>query len=153
MAMVKVNARDFIVQVADVDGLSWIDVANLNSLTLNPAENEEMVDTTTFDSGGTYETEVMQRGASFSLEGYQTKDGTTGVKDPGQKRCEELAQLIGYDSLGQMRFRSVMDTSWTVWTATFSVGEQGGGTNDKSTWSCAVTRSGPATTTTVVAGP
>jgi hypothetical protein len=149
MVMVKVNARDQIVQVAESDGTTWTEIANLNTIGFDRSANEETADTTTMDSDGAYEQEIMQRGAAFTLEGFQTKDRTTGAKDPGQARCETLADAIGYDSLGKLRFRHVMDTTWTIWNATFSVGEQGGGTNDKSSWSCNVTRSGPATTAAV----
>jgi hypothetical protein len=45
-----------------------------------------------------------------------------------------------------------MDKKWTVWTATFSQGEQGGGTNDMTSWSATCTKSGPSTLVDVV-GP
>jgi hypothetical protein len=150
MVMVKVNARDQIVQVAEVDGTTWTEISNLNTIGFNPGENEETADTTVMESEGAYEEEVMQRGKSLSLEGLKTKDRTTGVRDPGQARCEVLAAAVGYDSLGKIRFRDVMDTTWEIWNATFKLGEQGGGQNDKSTWACTVTRSGPHTTAAVV---
>jgi hypothetical protein len=149
MVMVKVNARDQIVQVAESDGTTWTEIANLNTIGFDPAANEETADTTTMDSDGHFEQEIMQRGSAFTLEGMKTKDRTTGAKDPGQARCDVLANAKGYDSLGKLRFRDVMDTEWTIWNATFSTGEQGGGTNDKSSWSCNVTRSGPPTTAAV----
>lgn len=145
----KINARDLIVEVADTTGLTWLEIAGITSATVNPGENEETADTTEYASGGNYEQEIMQRGASFALEGFLVKDDTTGALDPGQARCEELAALTGYASLGKLRFRHPMDTNWKVWSATFSVGEQGGGNNDKTSWSCTCTRSGPSTTLTV----
>lgn len=149
MVMVKVNARDTIVQVAEADGTTWTEISNVNTIGINPGENEETADTTTMESEGAYEEEVMQRGNSLTLEGMQTKDRTTGAKDPGQARCDVLGTSVGYDSLGKIRFRHVMDANWEVWNATFKPGEQGGGHNDKSAWSVVVTRSGPSTSVAV----
>ncbi len=149
MVFVKVNARDKIVQVLDVDATTWLEVANLNTIGIDRASNEEIADTTVMTSAGAYEAEAIQRGRALSLEGFMTKDRTTGVVDPGQKRCLDLANAVGYDSLGVIRVRDVMDTTWDRWNAIFSAGEEGGGVNDKSGFKCTVTRSGPATTMAV----
>src|SRR4051812_39023957 len=114
MVMVKVNARDQIVQVAEADGTTWTEIGNLATIGFNPGENEETADTTVMESDGNYEEEVMQRGKSLSLEGLKTKDRTTGAKDPGQARCDVLGEAKGYDSLGKIRFRDVMDTEWQI---------------------------------------
>lgn len=146
----KINARDLIIQVRGADGTTWSAIGGLTSATPNPSENAETVDTTTFGSLGNYEGEIMQRGASLALEGFLVKDDTTGALDIGQARCEVLATQTGYASLGAIRFRHPMDTAWKVWLeATFSVGEQGGGNNDKTGWKCDITRSGPSTTAVV----
>jgi hypothetical protein len=145
----KINARDIIVQVQAADGVTWLAIGGLHSVKPNPADDEAKADTTTYDSQGTYEQEIMQRGFGLTLEGFQLKDPNTGVLDLGQSRCETLAAQTGYNSLGIIRFRHPMDTQWKNWNAaTFSVGEQGGGNNDKSAWKCSVTRSGPTTLTT-----
>jgi hypothetical protein len=145
MTLRKINARDVTIQVALVDGTTWVEVGGLNSATPKLAENEESVDTTTFSSQGNYEGEIMQRGASLALEGFVLKDDITGAPNPGQDRCTQLALLTGYASLGKIRFRAPVDTNWTVWNeATFSVGEQGGGNNDKISWKCDIMRSGPS---------
>ena len=150
MAATKVNARDIIVQVSDGQTTeTWIEVGGLNSATLNPGENEETVDTTTYASQGNYEQEIMQRGASMALEGFLLKDSTTGDLDPGQERVEALGVAIGGESVGKVRFRHPVDTEWKVWAATVSLGEQGGGNNDKTGWSATFTRSGASTTTAV----
>ncbi|MEC3977905.1 phage tail tube protein [Amycolatopsis sp. H20-H5] len=147
----KINARDIIIQVREADGITWSAIGGLNSATPNPSENEETVDTTTFGSQGNYEQEIMQRGASLALEGFLIKDDTTGTQDPGQARCEVVGTLTGYASLGAIRFRHPMDAAWKVWPeATFTIGEQGGGNNDKTGWKCDIMRSGPST---VVAAP
>jgi hypothetical protein len=149
MTTKKVNARDIIVQVQAADGVTWLAIGGLKSVKPNPAENEDKVDTTTYDSQGTYEQEIMQRGFGLTLEGFELKDPQTGALDVGQARCETLATQTGYNSLGVIRFRHLMDTQWKNWAgATFSVGEQGGGNNDKSAWKCTVMRSGPTTLTT-----
>ncbi|SNR44084.1 hypothetical protein SAMN06265360_10620 [Haloechinothrix alba] len=147
MAGTKINARDIHVEVQDSDG-TWLEVDGLNSVTVNPSENEQTADTTVFESEGHYEQEVMQRGSSMSLEGFKLKDAT-GAPDPGQGRLEELATMMAAQSLGAVRFRHPDDSEWTVWDATVSIGSQGGNNNAKTSWSCTLTRSGKSTTSTV----
>lgn len=152
MTQRRINARDMIFQVEDSTPSSWLSVEHMQSFTVNPGENEETADTTDFDSLGSYEQEVMQRGSSIELEGQLMKDDTTGVLAPGRARMEAMAgeDKVGYASLGRVRFRHPMDTLWRIWTCTFTLGEQGGGTNDKSSWGATVTKSGLTTTAAVV---
>jgi hypothetical protein len=147
MAQRKINARDIIVEVESETPDTFLRIENLASVTVNPGENEETVDTTDYDSGGVYEGEVMQRGASMELEGQMKKDTTTGDMQPGRARVEAMAgeTKVGYDSLGRIRFRHPMDTDWKVWTCTFTLAEQGGGANDKTSWGATITKSGPTT--------
>lgn len=151
MALRKVNARDIIIEVETEVADTWAGIRpGLTSATINKAENEEKSETTTYGSEGEYEEEVMQRGASMEVEALMLKDDATGALDEGQARCEVLATKKGAESLGRIRFRHPMDTNWTIWTATVSVGEQGGGNNDKTSWSCTFTKSGASTTAAVV---
>lgn len=149
MAETKLNARDFLAQVQDTDGAAWLDIAGVASASLNPSQNEETADTTTFASGGAYEQEVMQRGATIKLEGFLFVDEATGAQSPGQARCEDLAAAVGVASVGVLRFRYPADAVWRVWNCTATLGEQGGDNNDKVSWSVTFTRSGPTTTTAV----
>ncbi len=152
MALAQINARDLVIEVQVSNGTTpvWAEIGGLLTATPNPGENEETSDNTTFESQGHYEQEVMQRGATLSLEGRQLKDDTTGEPDPGQARCEELGAAVGRASLGKIRFRHPVDTEWKVWTCTATLGEQGGGHNDKSAWGVTFTRSGASTTEAVV---
>lgn len=152
MAGTKVTARDVILEVSDgtIPTPAWIEVAGLNSLTHKPSENEEATDTTTYDSDGHYEQVVMQRGATLETEGFLLKDAATGALDPGQERCEELAAAMGTASQGEIRFRHPMDTNWRVWTATTSVGDQGGENNDMTSFAVTFTRSGAPSSAVVV---
>lgn len=149
MAQRKVNARDIVFQVESSTPDTWLEIAGLTSATLNQGENEEVAETTDFDSNGAYEEDVMQRGASWGLEGQLELDDTTGVQDPGQARVESLAALVGAASHGRVRFRHPAQTTWKVWDATFKLGEQGGGNNDKVSWAATITRSGASTTMAV----
>ncbi|MGS2641679.1 phage tail tube protein [Streptosporangium sp. G12] len=144
----KINARDFVVEVESNTPDTFLAIENLANVTVNLGENEEVVDTTDYDSNGAYEQEIMQRGATLELEGMLKKDHSTGATPPGRARVEEMAgeDKVGYDSLGRIRFRHRVDTEWRIWTCTFSLGEQGGATNDKSAWSATITKSGPTTT-------
>jgi hypothetical protein len=142
----KQLSRDTIYQVCAADGTTWLGIDGINKGTVNPGSNSANADITTFSSAGQYEQLMMQRGASISLEGFRVTDLTTGVQDAGQARCETLATAVGYASQGKFRFRDPLDTVWKVWTATFEIGEQGGGNNDPKSWKVDVTRSGASTT-------
>jgi len=154
MAKRRINARDIIVEVEDTTPDTWLPIENLQTVTVNPGENEEAVDVSDYESQGAYEQEIMQRGASLTLEGLLVKDDSTGALPPGRARVEEMAgeDKLGADSLGRIRFRHPMDTTWRIWTGTFSLGEQGGGINDKASWSATITKSGKTTTAAVSGG-
>lgn len=150
--MAQINARDWIFEVSeDPSGgtPTWSQIKGLESFTLSNSEGEESTDTTTFASNGMAESQAMQRGASLSVEGKWTTDGA-GARDAGQESVENVAQLVGEDSLAGVRFRHKDATDWTVWTAWASLGDNGGGTNDKTSWSASFTRSGAASTEAVV---
>lgn len=147
MTLRRINARDLIVQVRAADGVTWLGIKDLKNIVPKPGEAEEEENTTTVDSGGNAEQEVMQRGYALDLEGIKNLDHLTGAPDPGQARCEELSTKVGYESLGALRLRHVTEATWKVWAeATFHPGDQGGGFNSKGAWKCTVKRSGPSTT-------
>lgn len=149
----QINARDWIFEAsADPTNVTpvWTQIAGLESFSLSNSENEESTDTTTFESAGTAESQAMQRGASLKVEGKIVRANTSPfAQDPGQLVADGLAALVGEASLGGVRFRHVDDTDWTQWTAWVSKGDNGGGNNDKTTWSATFTRSGAATTAAV----
>jgi len=150
MAQDKIDVRGWIIQVSDgAPTPTWFGVGNVNEFTINPSENEEDVDTTVFSSAGIYEGQKMQRGSSLEISGFFTADNVTGAQEPGQARITVLAGKVGTESLGAFRFRHTTSPLWTVWTATVSLGDQGGGNNDKTSWSATLMRSGPATTVAV----
>ncbi|MCK9896975.1 phage tail tube protein [Frankia sp. AgB32] len=146
MVATQVPARSLIVQVRAADGTTWLPIKGITQWTMNPAEGEEVTDTTTYDSQGDAESRKMQRGKSIKGEGKLYKDSVTGAQDPGQARCEVIADSLAEDSVGRVRFRHPMDTQWKVWDAIFSVGEQGGGNNDMTSWSVTATRTGSSMT-------
>lgn len=147
----QINARDLIFEVSDMESVpTWTGIGGLLTGTVNYAENEEFVDTTTWDSEGYYEQEKIQLGASLSLEGRYLQDPVTGTRDPGQALVETLALKMGYDSQIDVRFRYPGAAYWKVWKATVSVGEQGGGTNDKVSWNAEFVRCGKPESVEVV---
>lgn len=141
----KINARDWIFE-ASADPAAgtpvWAQIGGLTSFDINNSEGEESVDTTDFDSNGHAESQAMQRGASCSLEGNIKR--TNGSPDAGQKVTDDAALEVGEDSLVGFRFRYIEDDEWTLWTAWVSKGSNGGGNNDKTSWSATYTRSGAA---------
>ncbi|MFF9910616.1 phage tail tube protein [Streptomyces sp. NPDC013457] len=158
MAAQKVNAREIRMQIEDsLNPGTWTEfrTANfgsgeggINSVTITP--EYETTDTTTFGSQGRAESQVMQEGRTFVMEGFLLKDPSSGALDPAMALVELQAARLGGDSLTGFRFAFPGDTTWEVWAdAHFQLGDKGGGNNDKVTWSCTVTRSGPATTAAI----
>ncbi|MFF9197343.1 phage tail tube protein [Streptomyces sp. NPDC014779] len=155
----KYNARDVRFQIEDfLNPGTWTEFrtaaggsgeGGINTFTLG--HEYETTDTTTFGSQGQAETQNMQIGKSMTLEGFRLKDPSTGALDPAMALAELQAERLGDDSLVGFRFAAPGDTTWTVWpNATFQLGDQGGGNNDKTSWACTVTRSGPSTTAAIV---
>lgn len=144
----QINARDLIVQVQNADN-SWTipGLTGLTTASVDWSANEETADTTTYDSAGAYEQEIMQRGASLKLEGKKKQDTITGVYDTAQARLDTLATQVGASSQGAIRFRYPQENTWRNWVCTVSRGEEGGGNNDKTGYSYTITRSGAQTLT------
>ena len=148
----QINARDWLFEVSEDPSAAtpvWAEVGGIESFTLSNSEGEESTDTTTFASAGHDESQAMQRGASVALEGKIVRSADGITPDAGQAAADALAALVGEESLGGFRFRHTIDTDWTVWTAWASKGDNGGGNNDKTSWSATFRRSGSATTTAV----
>lgn len=146
----QINARDWVFEVSEDPTIAtpvWAQIAGLESFELNSSEDEEVADTTTFESGGVRESQPLQRGASLQVQGKIKRTAT--VQDAGQVSCDNLAELVGDAALGGVRFRHTSDTDWTVWNAWVSKGNNGGATNEKTTWSATFHRSGAATTAAV----
>lgn len=67
-----IDARGWVFEVLDQSHAHrerWLPIENLNSWSHNASENEETAETTSFDSKGWYEQDVMQRGGQIELEG------------------------------------------------------------------------------------
>lgn len=149
MAVERYNARDCVFQIENpASPGTFVDIgASKDGIeTFSVGRSSETTSTTDFGSGGASEQQVMERGKTLQLEGRRLKDSATGALDPGQQLVETLADQVGNASLGRIRFAAPSDTTWEVWTATCELGDQGGGNNDKVSWSCTFTRSGPSTT-------
>ncbi|MFY7069582.1 phage tail tube protein [Nocardiopsis changdeensis] len=152
MVLHQVPARSIILEVSDgATTPVWTEVGGKLTVTVNRAENEEFVDTTTMESNGFYSQDKMQEGATLTLEGRLVKDDTTGALEPGQALVTANASgKFGIESHAMYRFRYPMDTEWTVWDATTSVGEQGGNHNENTSFNATLSRSGPSTTVAVL---
>ncbi|WP_043471018.1 phage tail tube protein [Kitasatospora sp. MBT66] len=150
-----IDARGWLFEVQDVTASSetWLRVGMLTSFSHSPGENEETEDITTFDDDGHYSQDVMQRGASISLESKYAAD-KVGVRDPGQAYVDEAwVPRLGAESHNPVRWRHKSQTKWVVWDATVSPGEQGGGTTEKTSWSATITRCGKPSTAAVTPPP
>lgn len=140
--MPRYNARDCVFEIEAETPATWIEIGDIN--TFSKSHDEETADTTTFGSQGQAESQKMQIGKSLTLEGLHN------TTDAGQLRVEAAAELLGDDSLITVRFHAPGATNWTVWNAHVNLGDQGGGNNDKGSWSATFTRSGADTTEVIV---
>jgi hypothetical protein len=140
--MARYNARDCVFEIEAETPATWIEIAEIN--TFSKSHEEETADVTTFASQGQAESRKMQVGKSLELEGFHNPT------DPGQIRVEEASELLGEESVIRVRFHAPGATSWTVWNAHVNLGDQGGGNNDPSSWSCTFTRTGAETTAAIV---
>ncbi|MBK3576125.1 hypothetical protein JHN63_20340 [Streptomyces sp. MBT65] len=148
-----IDARGWLFEVEDATAPTdtWLPIAGVNTFTHSPGENEETVDTTVFESDGQYEQDVMQRGASLAVEGQYRIDKTTKAQDAGQAYIDhEWTNRLGFESRNRIRWRHETQTQWVVWDSTVTPGEQGGGNNDKTSWSATMTKCGTATKEPVV---
>ncbi|MFJ1708575.1 phage tail tube protein [Kitasatospora sp. NPDC088346] len=146
-----IDARGWLFEVQDISASTetWLRIGMLTSFSHNPGENEETEETTSFDDEGHFSQDVMQRGATIELESKYAVD-KTGVQDAGQAYVDNVwAYRLGVDSHNPVRWRHRSQTKWVVWDATCTPGEQGGGTNEKTSWSATVTRCGKPTTAPV----
>lgn len=150
MAPIRVPARDLIIEVEDSTPNVWLELEGVKSGTVDKSANETLTETTDFHSGGHYSARKMQRGATLSLEADMLQDGETGARPPGQARVEEIAEQFGEASIGRVRFRHPLDTTWRVWRALLSVGGAGGGNNDMTSWPVTITRDEAASSMAVV---
>lgn len=150
MTAIKINARDVVVEIEKAGSpATWVEIAGLTSVEMDPSEGEEVVDTTTYASAGHAEQEKMQIGAKLTIEGFYIADDATGEQDEGQALVEELHGKLGYESLGRIRFRHLLSDEWKIWRCTASLSAQGGENNDKTSWGAEFVRSGAPTTAPV----
>ncbi|GGV68811.1 hypothetical protein GCM10010294_24930 [Streptomyces griseoloalbus] len=140
--MAQHNARDCVFEIESETPATWLEIGDIN--TFSKSHEEETADTTTFASQGQAESQKMQIGKELELEGIRNST------DPGQQRVEAASELLGNASLIKIRFHYDGDTEWIVWNARVNLGDQGGGNNDKVSWSATFTRSGAETKEAIV---
>jgi hypothetical protein len=139
MTVTKFLARDLVIEVRDAGDTAWLAVGGLNSLTHSPATAR--ADTTGFDSNGREEHIVAQRGETWSLAGFAMEDVSTGSRDAGQSRVEDLGKLRGLNAMGEFRLTSPGGKTITF-DASVEVTLAGGGHNDAAAWQAVLTVSG-----------
>lgn len=147
-----IDARGWIFEVESGTPDTWLTFTNLKSWNVNPGENEEVADTTSFDSEGHYEQDIMQRGATLELSANLAM--TSGTPDEAQAYVDNVWSFrFGEESRGTIRYRHKSQQEWTVWEATVTPGERGGETNAKASWSATFTRCGAPSTASVAVTP
>lgn len=135
MAITKFLARDLTIEVRDDDGLTFLPIGGLQSITHSPAKTD--ADTTDFDSNGRARHIPAQRGDSFSLAGQALLDSANGDKDPGQERVEDLSRLTGLTAMGTFRLTDPGGNKATF-DASVDLTLPGGGTNDAASWGATI---------------
>jgi hypothetical protein len=139
MGKTQINNRDWIFAIK-TGASTWAEFAELTEFDLNPGENDEEADTTTFENDGEYSEEIMQRGATLGLTGMYSRDPDTGARDPGQAAADLLCTQTGAASVGTIRMRHESEEEWTIWDATCRPDSRGGETNEKTGWEVEFTR-------------
>ena len=141
MAVEKVNARDWVVEIntGSVAVPVWTQIGGLTSIGIGRNDVDE--DTTDFDSGGLEESEIMQRGKTITLSGRFLEDPANGDRDAGQEAVEAHAEAVGAASKDQYRFTSPGGTGKIAFF-TAKITEVGGGNNAKTSWGVELKRTG-----------
>lgn len=141
MPKVKVLARNWLIEINEGTDVApqWIKIGGINSFTLS--NDKEDTDTTDFDAGGYGDHIVAGRSFEISFEGFFLEDPLTGERDEGQQAVENLAEKIGYESLGQFRMTSPSGKAKT-YRGSAGVGDVGGGVNDATSWGATITVAG-----------
>lgn len=141
MAYLKINARDWGFEIAD-DADSLTEIAGVNTMTIGVDTQE--ADTTDFDSDGDAESEPMQRGETYQLQGFRLEDPDTGLLQPGQRILDTLGRKVAAAAVRQFSATAPGGTTYTMqgWVRP---GNQGGGNNDKHSLDVTLVRSGATT--------
>ena len=144
MPKVKVLARNWLIEINNGTDVvpEWVRIGGITSFTLS--NDKEDTDTTDFDSGGYGDHIVAGRSFEISFEGFFLEDPTDATRDPGQQAVENLADKIGYESLGQFRMTSPSGLA-KVYRGSVGVGDVGGGVTDATSWGATVTVAGRPT--------
>lgn len=147
MAVTKVLARGWTLEIQNPDTLAWVTVNGLKSFSFDSEDNK--ADTTTFDDDGWNSHLVASRGRKIGCEGYYLEDQVSKARDDGQVLVEDYNEVIGPDSLGYFRLTSPAGTV-RYFYASVSIGGVGGGNDDPTGWNAELTTSGAASLGTVV---
>lgn len=139
MSVRKVLARDLLVEVLTAAPSTYTQVKGLNTIGFSPSTNR--ADTTDFDDDGNLAHVVASRGLVINLEGFRLEDESGGDRDPGQAKCEELADAMGNASIGTFRLTSQGGEVWTF-SGSVEVVANGGGNDDPAAWTCNIEKSG-----------
>lgn len=145
MPKVKVLARNWLIEINEGTDIAplWVRVGGVTSFTLS--NDKEDTDTTDFDSGGYGDHIVSSRSFEISFEGFFLEDPEDGSRDPGQQAVENLADKIGYASIGQFRMTSPSGIA-KVYRGSVGIGDVGGGVTDATSWGATVTVAGRPST-------
>lgn len=140
----KILAREFIFEIETAVADTWVEIGGINSF--SPDRSKDDADTTDFNSGGWAQHLPAQRGLSVTLDGFFLEDDA-GVRDAGQARVEEVAQIVGHTGLVGFRITSpaTAGNNQISGEASFNYGGPGGGNNDAASWSAEAVFNGEPT--------
>jgi hypothetical protein len=148
MALTKVLARDWSVEIETATPSTWVEVGGLTTLGFDQDKTD--ADTGDFQSGGWAGHMPVERGWSVSCEGHYLVDPTPtpNTRDPGQARAEELSALVGPAAMARVRITDpYLDTY--VGVASYQARPTVGGKNDIAGWTCDISGDDALATTYV----
>lgn len=145
MATTKVLARNWQIEVEDdSDTDTFLEVGGITSIGFS--QDTTNADATTYDSEGDEEHIPASKSREISLEGKYLEDKSTGDRDEGQERVENIAEKTGPE--GQATFKLTSPGGTTKEFEATPTVETSGSQGETQNWTVTLNVSGSVSTTT-----
>src|SRR5690625_2898965 len=148
--MIEILAREMVVDLETAPD-TFTPIEAVESITVNPGKTD--ADTGHFDAAGWARHIVAERSLELTLNVVYQEDEDTGDRPPGQQALQELAQKIGYQSLGVFRIYGPNGKGLKFKASASAPPIAGGGRNEAGTYSVTITVSDAPEPVTVTPGP
>lgn len=148
--MIEILAREMVVDLETAPD-TFTKIEAVESITVTPGKVD--ADTGHFDAAGWARHIVAERSLELTLNIVYQEDEDTGDRPPGQQALQDLANEIGYQSLGTFRIYGPNGKGIKFKASANVPPIAGGGRNDAGTYSATITMSGKPEPVTVTPTP